>query len=527
MNIDSALKGMETARAPRRDIKSFATTEQYLSAVERRRQKVQLSLPTDRRVEFGQFFTPSRAADLIAGMVQLPNAGSYRVLDPGAGIGSLSAALIARIARERPMLDISITAIEIDPTLISHLQDTIAEGQHLVSRHGGSLKTDVVSGHLVELTAGWSRPYFERFDLVLMNPPYRKLTAASWERQSLAALGIDTPNLYSAFLAIGSLALVPDGQMVAITPRSFANGPYFGTFRTFLLSRMALDHIHVFESRSSVFADSKVLQENVIISARRSASRPDVALSISRSHADTPDLRSVPYQEVVQPNDRDQIIRIPSGASDTEVARVFADLPSSLSDTRLEVSTGRVVDFRAREYLLADHADGSVPLIYPGNLKDGRVDWPRPIRKPQALAVNDATTRLLLPNERFVLVKRFSSKEERRRIVAAIYDPHQLRLNAVAFENHLNVFHTNGHGLERHVATGLCLWLNSSVVDRFFRTFSGHTQVNAMDLRSMRYPSLNQLQRLGSAALQTWPTQQGIDDLVRHHVLEWTPSSDE
>jgi adenine-specific DNA-methyltransferase len=66
------------------------------------------------------------------------------------------------------------------------------------------------------------------------------------------------------------------------------------------------------------------------------------------------------------------------------------------------------------------------------------------------------------------------------------------------------------------------LWLNSTAVDQFFRIFSGHTQVNATDLRSMRYPSTDQLSSLGTALGQgAWPDQQKIDSLVAAHVFPW------
>jgi adenine-specific DNA-methyltransferase len=309
---------------------------------------------------------------------------------------------------------------------------------------------------------------------------------------------------------------------VAITPRSFANGPYFGAFRRFFLHHMALDQIHVFESRSVVFADSDVLQENIVFSATKSGDREQVNLSVSRGHADEASSRTVTYADIVKPGDPSQFIHIPAGEADAGTAGMFAAMPGGLAELGIQVSTGRVVDFRAREYLLGEPAAGAVPLVYPGNLRDGRVRWPLPIRKPQALVTCPDTQKLLLPNERYVVVKRFSAKEERRRVVAVVYDPDDVNADAVGFENHLNVFHCRGRGLQAPIATGLCLWLNSTAVDQFFRIFSGHTQVNATDLRSMRYPSTDQLSSLGTALGQgAWPDQQKIDSLVAAHVFPW------
>src|SRR6185312_10331033 len=103
---------------------------------------------------------------------------------------------------------------------------------------------------------------------------------------------------------------------------------------------------------------------------------------------------------------------------------------------------------------------------------------------------------LLVPEGLYVLTKRFSSKEEKRRIVAAIYDPADVASGDVGFENHLNYFHEDGQGLDRTLALGLRAYLNSTLVDLYFRQFSGHTQVNAGDLRRLRYPSLEQLRTL-------------------------------
>ena len=82
-------------------------------------------------------------------------------------------------------------------------------------------------------------------------------------------------------------------------------------------------------------------------------------------------------------------------------------------------------------------------------------------------------------------------------MVACIYDSARLTGEAVGFENHLNYFHIRGGGLDEPLARGLAAYLNSTVLDQCFRLFSGHTQVNATDLRTLRYPSRTMLQRLG------------------------------
>ena len=119
----------------------------------------------------------------------------------------------------------------------------------------------------------------------------------------------------------------------------------------------------------------------------------------------------------------------------------------------------------------------------------------------------------------YVVVKRLSSKEEKRRVVAAVFDPDQVPCERIGFENHVNVFHVDGAGLPAEVARGLCIWLNSTLLDRFIRRFNGHTQVNATDLRNLRYPSVEQLSAMGrSWEPGVWLEQEKIDELVRQSV---------
>lgn len=188
-----------------------------------------------------------------------------------------------------------------------------------------------------------------------------------------------------------------------------------------MLDSIALNRVHVFESRSTVFADTGVLQENVIFSGTRGATPDVVELSVSRDHTGDITSRVVPYDDVVLPNDPNRFIRLATDAEDTRVAELVLSQPCALTDIGVQVSTGRVVDFRSRHALSSVELPDAVPLIYPGNLRDGRVLWPRAIRKPQWFQpTDDKDHAMLLPEGWYTVVKRFSAKEERRRIVASV-----------------------------------------------------------------------------------------------------------
>ena len=104
--------------------------------------------------------------------------------------------------------------------------------------------------------------------------------------------------------------------------------------------------------------------------------------------------------------------------------------------------------------------------------------------------------------------------------MAAIYDPSRIDAPYIGFENHLNYFHRKGKGLSAVLAKGLALYLNSTIIDQYFRLFSGHTQVNATDLRKLSYPTKEQLLRFGSYVKDLMPDQNTIDAIIEKECIK-------
>jgi adenine-specific DNA-methyltransferase len=285
---------------------------------------------------------------------------------------------------------------------------------------------------------------------------------------------------------------------------------------------MTLKQIHIFESRKKAFGDDNVLQENIIYHGVRGLHKPkSIAISTSQGlDFDKVCTLTVPYIKVVHPGDRDMFIHLDIKGADDSPAEQIKCFSSSLNKLGLSVSTGRVVDFRAREYLKQVPQEGTVPLIYPCHFANGFIKWPvESGKKPNAIASTVETYDLLVEAGFYVLTKRFSSKEQQRRVMAAIYEPSRISANLVGFENHINYFHKGGKGIPGDLAKGLALYLNSTVVDRYFRLFSGHTQVNATDLRRLPYPTHEQLLRLGVHVKEIMPEQEVIDDIIEMECL--------
>ncbi len=452
-----------------------------------------------------------------------------RVLDAGAGVGILSAAWVGRACEQAERPDtIQLTAYEIDEDLIPALGRVLDHARKFASDRGVEFRYEIRQRNFVEdavshLDDGlFTDSDWPAFDVAILNPPYKKFRTDSPERALLRQVGLETSNLYAAFVSLALRGVRDGGEVIAITPRSFCNGPYFATFRRDLFRLGSLTHLHVFETRDSAFGEDEVLQENVIYRIQRAGEQaPSVVIEWSAAgEAQNTTRREVPFEQVVRATDGGAFIHIAPDAWDAQIANIVRSLQGSLNTLGLAVSTGRVVEFRAREYLRAEPEPGTVPLIYPMHNESGRVLWPRPgAKKANALALTPETQSLVNPEGVYVLVKRFSSKEEARRVVAFVCTPEMAPGAFVAFENHLNYFHANGAGLQHTLALGLAAFLNSTIVDAYFRQFSGHTQVNATDLRSLHYPTADQIARIGSRLGAGVASQQDIDNAVEDELV--------
>jgi adenine-specific DNA-methyltransferase len=210
----------------------------------------------------------------------------------------------------------------------------------------------------------------------------------------------------------------------------------------------------------------------------------------------------------VKPKDEEQFIHVPT----FEVAGNEALFSHTLAELGLDVATGPVVDFRVREHSLGEPLPDSIPLLYAHHFAGGKLQWPKAHKKPNALVLNPSTDKWLMPAGWYAITRRFSAKEEKRRIVSYVVDPRELPFGKYGFENHLNVIHADKAGMDADLARGIALFLNSTIVDRHFRNFSGHTQVNATDLRTMKYPDKKTLIRYGKWAAQHPTMSQGEID---------------
>jgi len=417
------------------------------------------------------------------------------LLDPAAGTGILAAAAFeALLAREHPPNCIQLTLCELDARLIPLLRRLADRMRNRARSAGITMRITIQRGDFLLSPIARARKPFA--DVVIANPPYFKIGACDPRALAHADAVHGQPNIYGLFMAVCASLLKPAGRWCFITPRSWTNGAYFAAVRRHLLRNLHLDAMHLFESRRDHFTDDEILQEAMIAWATALAQpQGEVVVSSSIGTGDlaSAKLASHPVAQIIG-QDTERVIALPSSTATAPWARWTATLASY----GLRVSTGPVIAFRAAEHLRLVSSSNTVPLLWMQHIEPMQVRWPIS-KKREHLTASTANAWMLTSNANCVLMRRFSPKENLRRVTAAPYLAGQLPGAMIGLENHTNYIVRPGGSMSAEETRGIAAFLNSPIVDAYLRTIAGNTQVNATDLRKLPLPPLERLLAIGRA----------------------------
>lgn len=459
----------------------------------------------------GQFFTPIEIAQFMASFNEVDKE-KIKILDPGCGIGILSAALVELLATSCKKLKvIELIVFEIDLSILPLAENCFEYLRLWLNQKGIDFTFFLCKNDFVlhnSLILNNQRNSNEFYDIIISNPPYFKLPKN--DERAIAAKSVihGQTNIYSIFLLIAAKLLSQDGQLIFITPRSFCSGSYFRLFRELFFSEVDLKAIHLFNSRKSAFKKDNVLQENIIISAGKKAHKKNLREVIVSTSMGIDDLgnrhtKKHNISNLINFESSQKILHLPASEADEVVIKIFRTWTGSLNKYDLEISTGPVVDFRSDDMIKLEEVKNSVPLIWLHNIEPMNFSWPKNSgykgkQKGQYISNDKNSFSRLVKNRNYVFLRRFSTKDDNRRLVAAPYFKSSLEdVPMLGIENHLNYIYHKKSELTADETVGLAAIFNSKLFDLYFRTFNGNINVSATELRDFPLPDFQLIQALG------------------------------
>ena len=457
--------------------------DELIGRVESSRLNAQAHITDEKRKLSEQYFTPARISQLMAAMFSVRQEGSVSALDPCCGVGNLSAAL-ASISKYRGE-SLEMTLVEKDPYLLESARKNFTTYENV----------DIVECDFFD----YLRTVSGSFDRIILNPPYSKINPQSEVAKFVRSyVGHNESNLYTAFVSCCLKRLAERGELVAIIPRSFCNGPMFKNFRASILSEFCIQEIYLFESRK-IFAESGVLQEMLIVKIGRSkseivrVSHENLAGEVAVSMIDAAKISFVA--------DDHKFIHIPVAPGDDLLLSRMARFSRNLASIGLRASTGKVVDFRCGKWLRKKSSSKNTLLLYQDTVNSKSLVNLSKIEgvRPRFIQVCEETAPLLLPRKNYLLVRRISFKEAPSRIICSPLLMSNFQNEYLGIENHLNYIWSEKFEFNENLCLGLFAYLCSPSVDAYIRRFSGHTQINAADLNSLPIPEIKELERVGKS----------------------------
>jgi adenine-specific DNA-methyltransferase len=463
--------------------------------------------------ELGQFFTPSEIATFMASLITLDKdkSQSISVLDAGAGAGILGISALLKL-KELGFKKLHLTAYEKDDLVIPLLEENL--DTFLKENEEVSFSYEVINQDFI------LEKNNQTYDVCCINPPYFKYSVkTSPYAKSMAHLFKGDPNIYALFVAKALSLLAPQGELIFITPRSFTNGLYFKGFRKYLLKNNSLKAIHIFKSRKDAFEESDVLQENVIFKIVKDLQQSNIRVSSSNGVDDLNKSEINDYDSdlLLDSTSSESFIRIPESQEDAEVLSLVESWGNTFDEMGYFISTGPVVEYRSKEFLEPTQTD-SLPLINAHNLQDLKVVFDGSHKKDKRFYLIEGASKWLVPNKNYVLIRRISSKDEKKRIGASVYEASNFKQDFVALENHINFIGHKERDMTLEETYGLALILRSNLFDTYFRTISGNTQVNATEIKTLKFCSKEVIEELGLDWLAGKIDEDQTDEFLKDRI---------
>jgi adenine-specific DNA-methyltransferase len=453
------------------------------------------ALPEKYRAAHGIFYTPPQLVDRMLFMVEAASIdwSKARVLDPACGGGAFLSPIALRMARVLQRSDpvfilkqigARLQGFELDPFGAWLAQAALELALQDVIRASGRAAPNLVevrdSLDVISADSG-------RFDLVIGNPPYGRVTPAADRRAFFKRSVYGHANLYGLFTDAALHWTKKGGVVGYVTPTSMLSGLYYKALRGLLAAEAPPLAVNFVGERYGVFAD--VLQETILATYRRGGAgrTGKVGFIAVDAEGNTTFGNAGTF---ALPARRDAPWLLPRAPDQVGIARRLRAMPHRLRDYGYGVSTGPLVWNRHKDQLHHERKGAFHPVIWAESVtSDGRFEW-RAEKRNHApwFEARLPRDRWLIVTRPCVLLQRTTAKEQPRRLIAGEMSASFIgQHGGVVVENHLNMVRALGPGPSAPAAV-IAVLLNSAAVDAAFRCINGSVAVSAFELEELPLP---------------------------------------
>ncbi len=460
------------------------------------------ALPEAYRTKYGIFYTPPRLVDRLMLMAEEGSVdwSTARVLDPSCGGGAfllpVALRMVAAAGNADPAIKLQqlaarLRGYEIDSFGAWLAQSALELGLRDLAEAAGRPVPQMVE---VRDSLALEKRDHARFDLVIGNPPYSRITLPPDRRVAFQRSVYGHANLYGLFTD-AALHWTKQGGVVAyVTPTSMLSGLYYKALRSLLAKLAPPLAVNFVNERTGVFAD--VLQETVLATYRRGGTQKSGEvgfIEVSETNAiwrksgmfSLPAQASAPWL-------------LPRTADQVDLARSIQAMPHRLSDYGYGVSTGPLVWNRFKDQFRMERRPSFYPVIWAESVTSaGRFLW-RSEKRNHApwFEAKLPKDNWLIVTRPCVLLQRTTAKEQARRLIAAELSTAFIdRHKGVIIENHLNMVRAIAPEPAVSAAV-IAVLLNSATVDAAFRCINGSVAVSAFELEELPLPPPDVMARL-------------------------------
>lgn len=328
----------------------------------------------------------------------------------------------------------------------------------------------------------------DSFDLVVSNPPYRKMSKEEVNplKDRYGTIMEGQPNLYSLFIKLATDLTKPRGKVVLLTPMSFLSGRSFARLRMNLLTNGEISQLDIIHDKLGVFLNA---EQDAVITVWNKSGQAGNAKIYSLSRGGTTILTG---HLLLLATDAPWVT--PREIEDSELLPLFAQAKHNLQTYGFSPKMGAIVvhrDKRNRYATLkeAKAAKKVIPLIWQRDIgTDGKLKFDEGHSANDRFIDMELDSALSIVKCPAIAIQRVTSPKQSRRLVCAPI-PKELRVKfgGVVGENHVCLIEqqSDNPAVSPEILSEI---LRTKMLNRLFRCISGVTNVSAYELNKLPLP---------------------------------------